>query len=87
MSVKVFPRVERVTTFSAHGVGPQVASVSVMAIVHPSTNYPECRVIVGTLHGSVALTPGQVADLIASLAIARDEVVAACPSLLNEAAS
>lgn len=82
-SMKVYPRIDRALAFGPGGAGPEIAPVTVMAIVHPSKNYPEHRITIGTRHGAVSLTPRQVDELITSLAQARSEAVQACPSLLS----
>jgi hypothetical protein len=66
---------DNVVAFDATGAGPYSARISVTANVHPSDNYPECRIAVhiGRL-ASHALTIEQSAMLRARLLEAENDV-------------
>lgn len=70
-----YEMIDRVATLDANNAGPDMAAMQVIANTHPSSAYPEYRIVIviGEL-GSVMLTPAQSAELRAHLERAEADV-------------
>lgn len=75
---RTYEPIDHVVTIDADGAGPHIERIDVVANLHPSENYSECRIAVhvGRL-ASPAMTLEQSAELRARLLAAETDIRAA----------